>query len=179
MEVNPLIQISVPQSYLPELYLLYSPSYQKCSPLLSSCLLPPPCMDCPNSSLEPTILAETLQTGPVQQPRKKCLFPTPEKFPSPSSKFHVITQYKLHLQLHYCCCIIFLTSGFMCRYIMLILITQWLQNLICYMTKALNGQNFSKQFFQFLSPSFNAICKTLLQLLLVLRFTPSLFHFKL
>ena len=67
----------------------------------------------------------------------------------------------------------------MYRYIMLILITQWLQNLICNMAKALNGQNFSKQNFQPLSPSFNAIWKTLLQLLLVLLFTPSLFYFEL
>ena len=34
----------------------------------------------------------------------------------------------------------------MYRYIMLILITRWIQNRICNMTKALNGQNFSKQF---------------------------------
>ena len=67
----------------------------------------------------------------------------------------------------------------MYRYIMLILITQWLQNLICNMAKALNGQNFSKQNFQPLSPSFNAIWKTLLQLLLLLLFTPSLFYFEL
>ena len=38
----------------------------------------------------------------------------------------------------------FLTSGFMHRYIMLLLITQWLLNLICSMTKALKGQNSSK-----------------------------------
>ena len=31
------------------------------------------------------------------QKHKKCSFPTPEKFLSPNSNFHVITQYKLHL----------------------------------------------------------------------------------
>ena len=49
----------------------------------------------------------------------------------------------------------------------------------CYMAKVLNGQNSSKQNFQPLSPPFNAIWKTLPQLLLVLLFTPSLFHFEL
>ena len=59
---------------------------------------------------------------------------------------------------------------------MLILISLWLPNLICSMAKALNGQNSSKQNFHpppF--PDFNAIWKTLLQLLPVLLFTPS--HF--
>ena len=66
----------------------------------------------------------------------------------------------------------------MYRYITLILISQWLLNLICSMKKALNGQNSSKQNSEPPSHRFNAIWKTLAQLLLVFRFTPSLFHFK-
>ena len=73
----------------------------------------------------------------------------------------------------------FLTSGFMYRYIMPILINRWLLNLIFSMTKALSRQSSSKQNFQLpSSPLFNAIWKALLQILLVLLFSPSLFHFK-
>ena len=72
----------------------------------------------------------------------------------------------------------FLTSGFIYRDFMLILISQWLLDLIFSMTKALNGQNSSKQNFQPSFPPFSAIWKTLLHLLLVFLFTPSLFHFK-
>ena len=67
----------------------------------------------------------------------------------------------------------------MCRYIMLILISPQLLNLICSMTNVLECQNSSKQNSQPPSPSFNAIWKTLPQVLLVFLFTPSLFHFKL
>ena len=45
----------------------------------------------------------------------------------------------------HCCCIIFFTSGFVYRYIMLILISPWLMNLRCSMIKALNGPNSFKQ----------------------------------
>ena len=60
----------------------------------------------------------------------------------------------------------------MYRCIMLILISLWLLNLFSSMTEALNGQK---------PPSLplNAIWETLLQLLLVFLFTPSLLHFKL
>ena len=47
------------------------------------------------------------------------------------------------------------------------------------MPQELNGPNSSKQNSQPPSPPFSAIWKTLLQLLLVFLFTPSLFHFKL
>ena len=146
--------------------------------LLSSCLLP-------HHVWTASILPPNLQLGgkPCRlgpsSSQEKMLISHFRKIPVTKYKFHVIMQHKFHLQLHYCCCIIFLTSGFMYRYIMLILITQWLQNLICNMAKALNGQNFSKQNFQPLSPSFSAIWKTLLQLLLLLLFTPSLFYFEL
>ena len=56
-----------------------------------------------------------------------------------------------------------------------IFINRWLLNLIFSMTKALNGQNSSKQGSQPPSPPFNAIWKTLLQLLLAFLFTPYLF----
>ena len=45
--------------------------------------------------------------------------------------------------------------------------------------KSNEWSKFLRKFFQSLSPSFNTFCKTLLQLLLVLHFTPSLFYFKL
>ena len=60
----------------------------------------------------------------------------------------------------------------MYRYILLILISRWLLNLFCSMTEALNGQNLP-------SLPLNATWETLLQLLLVFLFTPSLLHFKL
>ena len=47
------------------------------------------------------------------------------------------------------------------------------------MPQELNGPNSSKQSSQPPSPPFSAIWETLLQLLLVLLFTPSLLHFKL
>ena len=61
-------------------------------PLLSSCLLPPPCMDCPNPSPKPTIWRK-----PVDWARSAAEFPTPKKCPSPKTNFHVITQHNLHL----------------------------------------------------------------------------------
>ena len=45
----------------------------------------------------------------------------------------------------HCCCITFFASGFIYRYIMLILISSWLMNLKCCMIKALNGPNSFKQ----------------------------------
>ena len=65
----------------------------------------------------------------------------------------------------------------MYTYIMLILVNRSLLNLICSMTKAGNGRNSPEQNFH--PPYSDALWKTLLQLLLVFLFTPSLFHFKL
>ena len=45
----------------------------------------------------------------------------------------------------HCCCITFFASGFIYRYIMLILISSWSMNLKCCMIKALNGPNSFKQ----------------------------------
>ena len=53
---------------------------------------------------------------------------------------------------------------------MLILISRWLPNLMCSMRKALNSQNSQPS-----SPLFNAVWKTLPQLLIVFLFTTSLF----
>ena len=110
---------------------------------------------------------------------KNCSFPTPEKFPSPNSNFHVINQYKLHLKQFTIDVSYFLASDFMQTYIMLILINRWLPNLILSMTKALNSQNSSKQNFH-PSPLHLSILfeKSLLELLLAFYFTPFLFHFK-
>ena len=130
---------SVQQNYCPELYPLYSPSCQKIFFLLLSWLWSPPCMDCstppPNQPFGRNPVDGGGEENPTQQ-HKKCSFPTPEKFLSPNSNFHVITQYKLHLQLlllylqSLLLYIFFLTLAFLCRYMMLILISQWLLNLI-------------------------------------------------
>ena len=63
---------------------------------------------------------------------------------------------------------------------MLVLIDLWLLNLTFSMTKAMNNENSSKKNFHppLFSP-LNALGKTLLQLLFVFHFTPSLFPFKL
>ena len=66
----------------------------------------------------------------------------------------------------------------MYKYIMLILISRWLMNLICSMKKLLNVQNSFKENSQPPTPPFSAIWKTLLQLSLILLFIFSLFHFK-
>ena len=107
--------------------------------------------------------------------KKKCSFPTPEIPPSPNCD----SQYKLHLWLWSLLFYHFLAAGFMYRYIVLILISRQLLNLICSITKALNGQNSSKQNSQTPTPHFNAIWKTLPQLSLVFLLTSSIFRFKL
>ena len=99
---------------------------------------------------------------------KKCPFPSPKKFPSPiqASFIAVVIAFL----------IIFLTSSFMYRYIMLILISRGLLNLICIMAKGLNDQSSSKQNSQTPSPPFNAIWKILLQLLFVLTLLLNVTH---
>ena len=142
MELNPLIQNSVQQDCLPELYPLYSPYLPKMPPLLMLLCCParyglPP-------SLEP--LRETL---PLNS-QKSTHFSPPEKstlaeFTSSSTKsiilspscsnFHVITPYQFELQLYNCCCIIVLILGFMYTHVMLILINRCLLNVVFSMTK--------------------------------------------
>ena len=158
------VQNSVLQNYLPELYPLYSPSYQICFHSFHfTC--------CPRHvrtplPLSPNLLFEedfvdgwriTHQDNLPHQIAFLCNHPIQGSFIA--AVIAVVS--------------FFLTSGFMYRYIMLILINQRLLNLICSMKKVMNGQNSSK------TTPFNVIWKTLLQLLLVFLFTPSFFHFKL
>ena len=94
--------------------------------------------------------------------------PAPEKSPSPSNNF----SWNYPKQASFIAVVvavvsIFLTSDFIYRYIMLTLISWWLLNLICSLAKEFNDQD--------PSPTLNAIWKTILQLLLVFLFTPSLF----
>ena len=91
---------------------------------------------------------------------KMCPFLASGKFPSPIQASFVVAVIAVVS--------FFLTSGFMYRYIMLILISRQLLNLICSMKKALNDQNSSQQTFQTPSRPFNIIWKTLLKLLLIL-----------
>ena len=76
-----------------------SPILLKMFPLLSSYFLTPPCMDCPVPSPKP-FWGDPVDGGRIpsrSKKKKKCSFPTPEKFPSPNSIFRVIIQYKLYL----------------------------------------------------------------------------------
>ena len=77
----------------------------------------------------------------------------------------------------------FLASDFRHSYITLILINPWLLNLIFSLRKALNGKIHSIKILNHRAPPpslpFNAIFKTLLQLLLVFLFIPYNYHFKL
>ena len=82
-----------PAEYLPELYPLCSPSYQKCSPSfhLACCLHHlwtvlhlPPSLPCGGNPLD---------GGRIPPSNRKCSFPTPEISPSPNSNF----QCKLYL----------------------------------------------------------------------------------
>ena len=83
MELNPLVQIRVQQSYFPELYPLYSLSSQKSSrPFIL--FVTQPCIDCHTPSSKPYRL------GPPSSQKEKGSIPTPEKSPSPNTNFHVI-----------------------------------------------------------------------------------------
>ena len=116
-------------------------------------------------------------------------FLAPGKSPTTNSNFHVFTQYKLHLFIYscsHCHCIIFfffLASDFRHSYITLILINPSLLNLIFTLRKTLNGKIHSIKILNHHTPPpplpFNAIFKTLLQLLLVFLFIPYNYHFKL
>ena len=63
--------------------------------LLSSCLFPPPCMECPVCS--PNWGKPCRWGKNTAQQQKLFSFPAPGTSSSPNSNFHVITQYKLHL----------------------------------------------------------------------------------
>ena len=94
--------------------------------------------------------------------------PAAKKMPISRTRKIPLTNTSLFIAVVFAVVSFVLTSDFMYRYFMLILISQGLLILICSMTKALNDQNSSKQNSQTLSPPFNATWKTLLQLLLVL-----------
>ena len=130
------VQNSVLQNYLPELYPLYSPSYQicfhsfhfTCCPRHVRTALP----------LSPNLLFEedfadgwriTHQDNLPHQIAFLCNHPIQGSFIA--AVIAVVS--------------FFLTSGFMYRYIMLILINQRLLNLICSMKKVMNGQNSSRE----------------------------------
>ena len=115
IRIKSLSKKTVQQNYLPESYPLYLPSYQKyvtffylaCGPYHVWTALP----------LFTTYhLRETLQMGEESRPAaKKCPFPTPEKSPSPIRAPFIAVVIAAVL--------FFLTSSFMYRYIMLILIS--------------------------------------------------------
>ena len=67
LELSPLLQNSV--NYLPALYRPVAPILPKMFPLLLSCLLPPPCMDCPTHFHTPTVRGKPCRWGkkPTQQ----------------------------------------------------------------------------------------------------------------
>ena len=145
-----------------------------------------PVMNCPSPSSKP--LGETLQMGQNHTQQQKTLpISHTRKISLANSSFRVINQYNLHLKLysllfyHFCFFIyFFITSGIMYTYFMLILINPWLLNLIFKMAKIMNCQNSSKQNFQPPSSApFKAFWETLLQVLVIFCFTPSIFHFRL
>ena len=159
-------------------YTLCSPHLTKNVPLLSCCVLPQPCMDCPTPSPKPTIQGKRCRwrENPDQQ-QKNAHYPL-QKIPFTKQQFscnHPKQASFIAVVIAVVSYIFFLTSGFMCVYNMLILISRWLLDLTCCMTKALNG----KKFLQANSQPPSAPFKTLLQLQLVFLFTPFLFHFKL
>ena len=69
-----------------------------------------------------------------------------------------------------------LTSGFMCTYVMLILINRCFLNAVFSMTKALNGPNYPKK--HFASPDLSMLFEKLC-LILFSSFSHSLFYFRL
>ena len=177
MELNPLIQNSVQQNYLSE---LYPQSYQKSSlnPLVLL-VVPTRCgLSCP---FPQTFGGNPIDGGMIPHSCKKFLISRTGKIPLTKQKFSCSHPIQASFKAVFISVIwFFLTAGFIFTYIMLILINWWLLNLIFSMTKALNGQSSSKQnFHPPLSTHFNTFWKTLLQSLVVFLVTPSLFHFKL
>ena len=81
LELNLLVQNSVLQNYLPELYPLYSSSYQTMFHLLWFCLLPPPCIDCSISSPKSTVLGKPCRWGDSFPAIKKLFISNTRKIP--------------------------------------------------------------------------------------------------
>ena len=130
-----LIKNSAQQDYLPELY-----------PIISQIF-----MGNPGDGGESHSTAKNLLISPTRKIpfNKFTLFAIKSVIPFPSnSNFHLITLYKLHLQLqslllhHF---FFLFTSDCMYSHVMLILINQCLLNVLFSMTKALNSQSSPKQ----------------------------------
>ena len=140
-------------------------------PLLLSYLLPPPCIDCP-APFHQTFGKNPVDGWRIFSNSKKIAYFLHQKNPFHQRAIFILSPNisLIHSSSHWGCIILY--HDFIYRYIRLILISPWLLNVIFSMIKALlNGQNLSKQNFQ----HFNAIWKTLLQLLFAFLFTPSLF----
>ena len=147
LKLSPLIQDSVQQDYLPESYVRYLPSYQKCQKIVAPfrCGLLPP---------SPETLWESLGMGenPTQQPKIYSFFAIKEvpfnrfkSFPiksfisSPSNiNFQVIILCNLHLQLQSFLVYHFLNLQLYIHTCHANLTKQCLLNVAFSMTKALN-----------------------------------------
>ena len=130
-------------------YIPCIPILPKMYHLLLSCLWPLPCMDCPALSPKPTVCRKPCRWGknPIQQQKKEkkiSSFPTPEKSPSSNGNFHVITQHPI--QASFIAVVIAVVSFFFNfrLYVQMYSNFDYLR-VIRSMTKALNGQNSSKQ----------------------------------
>ena len=172
--MKPLVQNSIQQNFLPEVYPLCSQSYRKCFPSFHFAC-------CPYHIWTVLLLPPNLLF--TENPVDGWGGRIPPHFSHWKNPLHQIAIF-MHspntsfiYSCSHCWCIIALISGFMYRYLMLILINQWLLNLVCSMKKTMSGQNSSKQNSQPFPHPFNAIWKILLYH--VFLFTLSLFHFKL
>ena len=129
MELKPLVKNSIQQNYLREAYPLYCPSYPKCFPSVGF----------------PSYPYDIWNALPFRQ---NLLFGEKPVYgrggnPTSSLALEPPNTSIIYSCSHYCCIIFFLTSDFMCRYNILIVISQWLLNLICSMTKTMNDENSS------------------------------------
>ena len=111
---------------------IISLNYAPCIPilpkmfhLLSSCLFSLPCMDCPTLSPKSSVWEKPCRWGknPAQQQKRNAHFSHQKNPPHQIAIFMKSPNTSFIYSCSHCCCIIFLTSGFMYRYIMLILIS--------------------------------------------------------
>ena len=142
-------------TYLKKFIKIKSLSTKQCPPELSPWIIPPafPILPkyflslyfvcCPQHvwtalPLPPNLL---FLENPVDGRRIPPYFPHQNTLPHQLAIFIKSPNTIFTYSCNHCCCVFFLTSGFLYRYIMLILISWWLLNLICSMAKAMNGQN--------------------------------------
>ena len=140
--------------------------------LLSSCLLPPPCLDWPAPSTKPTVRGKPCRWGKQQ---KNAHFLHQKNLPHQIAIFMQSSNTSFIYSCSHCCCIIFFNFRFYvhiydANFDYLMVIESYLQH-----DKSTEWSKFLQAKFPISSPPFNAIWKTLLQLLLVFLFTPSLF----